>query len=139
MEDFGYLFEQVILFATGLDLATCWIGLTVARGPLEDKIRLLSQETIPAVTPLGYPATRPALFDTVTRASLDATQRKPWKDLFFDGHFGVPLEKKAAGAYEVPLEMVRLGPSATNKQPWRIVRNNGPFISSCNALQGTPK
>lgn len=56
MEDFGYLFEQIILYATRLDLSTCWIGLTVDRGPLSEQIGLRPDETIPAVTPLGYPA-----------------------------------------------------------------------------------
>ncbi|MGD8242992.1 MAG: nitroreductase family protein [Desulfobacterales bacterium] len=127
MEDFGYLFEQLVLLATDLDLGTCWIGVTVARGPLQDKIRLQPRETIPAVSPLGYSARRRALTDTLTRASLGATRRKPWSALFFDGELGSPLEKQAAGAYEIPLEMVRRGPSATNKQPWRIVRDDGAF------------
>ena len=45
MEDFGYLFEQIILFATELNLGTCWIGLTVARGPLADRVSLKPEET----------------------------------------------------------------------------------------------
>ena len=28
----------------------------------------------------------------------------------------------AAGRYALPLEMIRLGPSASNRQPWRIVK-----------------
>ena len=47
--------------------------------------------------------------------------------MFFDGELGVPLDKQAAGDYAIPLEMVRQGPSATNKQPWRVVRQNGAF------------
>jgi len=127
MEDFGYLFEQIILFATELDLATCWIGVTVARGPLENKIHILPNETIPAVSPLGYPVKRRDLHDTATRASVGAAKRRPWKDLFFNGDFEVPLDEQTAGPYSVPLEMIRLAPSATNKQPWRIVRKNGAF------------
>ena len=45
-----------------------------------------------------------------------------WERLFFDGAFGVPLKRNAAGAFATVLEMVRIGPSASNKQPWRIVR-----------------
>jgi len=26
LEDFGYLMEEAILFATGLGLGTCWLG-----------------------------------------------------------------------------------------------------------------
>ncbi len=127
MEDFGFLFEKIILFATELDIATCWIGLTFARGPLADKVNLQSQETIPAVTPLGYSAKRRSIFDAVTRTTLGSAKRKPWQDLFFDKSWNTPLEKESAGDYERPLEMLRLAPSATNKQPWRIVKDNGTY------------
>lgn len=127
MEDFGFLFEQIILFATKLGIATCWIGLTFARGPLADKVNLQPQETIPAVTPLGYAAKRRSIFDAVTRTTLGSAKRKPWKDLFFDKSWNTPLEKASAGDYEHPLKMLRLAPSATNKQPWRIVKDNGTY------------
>lgn len=32
-----------------------------------------------------------------------------------------PLNQAASGIWNLPLEMVRLAPSATNKQPWRAV------------------
>ncbi len=127
MEDFGYLFETIILGATDLDLATCWIGLTIARGPLADELRLSPEETIPAVAALGYPARRRSVVETLTRSSLRASKRKPWKTMFFDGDWGLPLQKSTAGPYEIPLEMVRRAPSSTNKQPWRIVRDDGAF------------
>lgn len=41
---------------------------------------------------------------------------------FFQDSFASPLAREAAGPYTGPLEMVRLGPSASNKQPWRILR-----------------
>jgi hypothetical protein len=123
MEDFGYLFEQIILFATELDLATCWIGLTISRGLLADKINLTPQETIPCVTPLGYSAKRRSISDAVTHTTLRSSKRKPWKDIFFNGRWDSPLDKQIAGSYELPLEMLRLAPSATNRQPWRIVKD----------------
>jgi hypothetical protein len=42
--------------------------------------------------------------------------------LFFANTFGSPLTIETAGAYSQPLEMVCWAPSASNKQPWRIVR-----------------
>ncbi len=65
-----------------------------------------------------------------------SNQRLPWEALFFDARWGVPLSPEAAGAYAEALEMVRLGPSASNKQPWRIVRegNHWHFY-----LQRTPR
>jgi hypothetical protein len=47
----------------------------------------------------------------------------PSERLFFDGRFGAALSSQTAGAYAVPVEMVRLGPSASNRQPWRIIKD----------------
>lgn len=127
LEDYGYLFEKIILFATDLGLANCWIGLTIAREPLAEKINLQPDESIPTVSPLGYPAKRRSLVDKLTRSSLGAARRKPWQALFFNESWDRPLEKAAVGDYGIPLEMVRLAPSSTNKQPWRIVRSRGAF------------
>ncbi len=44
------------------------------------------------------------------------------EQLFFTDTFDSPLTSETAGAYAQPLEMVRWAPSASNKQPWRIVR-----------------
>ena len=38
-----------------------------------------------------------------------------------------PLPKEEAGSLAFPLEMVRLAPSASNKQPWRILLKDGDF------------
>ena len=54
---------------------------------------------------------------------MGATKRKPWEDIFFNNGWDTPLDKQTAGDYEIPLEMLRLAPSATNKQPWRIVKD----------------
>ena len=35
--------------------------------------------------------------------------------------FAEPLTEEEAGDYQFPLEMLRLAPSAVNKQPWRVV------------------
>ena len=54
-------------------------------------------------------------------------QRKPWKELFFDGDFSKPLTSEAAEESSRPLEMIRLAPSASNKQPWRVIRKENVF------------
>lgn len=127
MEDFGYTFEQVILKATDLGLATCWMGLTFSREVFAEKISLASNEIIPIVSPLGYPSNRRSLVDNVTRFASGSAKRKPWEQLFFQGNWDKSLKKSTAEAYAAPLEMVRLAPSATNKQPWRILRQDGVF------------
>jgi len=55
------------------------------------------------------------------RKGVKADWRMPFEELFFDGTWEKPLTAEQAGALAYPLEMVRLGPSAVNKQPWRAV------------------
>jgi len=47
--------------------------------------------------------------------------------MFFDGSFSRPLSAIAAGKFAQVLDMVRLAPSASNRQPWRIVRDGNAF------------
>ncbi|MFN2182467.1 MAG: nitroreductase family protein, partial [Anaerolineae bacterium] len=61
------------------------------------------------------------------RRSAGSDRRLPWDRLFFRNSFDTPLTQDEAGAYAVPLEMVRLGPSASNKQPWRVVKMGGSW------------
>jgi hypothetical protein len=55
------------------------------------------------------------------RKGVKADVRNPFETLFFDGSFDTPLSEEKAGDLRIPLEMVRLAPSAVNKQPWRVV------------------
>ncbi|MDZ7838930.1 MAG: hypothetical protein U5N58_13880 [Actinomycetota bacterium] len=48
--------------------------------------------------------------------------RKPWDRLFFDGNYLNQLKAADSGVYEDPLEMVRIAPSASNLQPWRVIK-----------------
>lgn len=122
MEDFGYLMERAILEATALGLGTCWLGGTFSRSRFAELIGLQAGESLPAVASVGYAAGRPRLQDVLVRRMAGADRRLPWSTLFFDGEWGVPMTPQSAGVYAKPLEMVRLGPSASNRQPWRILR-----------------
>ena len=127
LEDFGYLMECIILYATDLDLGTCWLGGSFARSRFAKKISVKRNEIIPAVTAVGYIAPNPRRLDAYIRQEARADQRRPWEWLFFDGEFNKPLKQDSAGKYAVPLEMVRLGPSASNRQPWRIIKSGDNF------------
>jgi nitroreductase len=121
-EHYGYLFEQIILKATELNLGTCWLGGTIDRKKVADAIDLKENEIIPAVTPLGYVESRRFMGKAV-RWLIKSKKRKDWKELFFlriEKRIK-SLDKDDAGKFEMPLEMVRLGPSAKNRQTWRII------------------
>ena len=119
--EFGYTFQKLILFATALGLGTCWIGGTFNRKSFSRELELAEGEIIPCITPLGYAREKQRLLDTTMRFVVKADNKKPWQELFCDGEFSIRLTPEAAGKLAVPIEMVRIGPSASNKQPWRLV------------------
>lgn len=123
----GYAFEQLILFVTSLGLGTCWMGGTFRRSEFAKAMEVQGDDLFPAISPFGYAAQKKSLSDSLVRYIAKGNQRKPWEVLFFDGDFNTPLSRLEAGDYELPLEMVRLAPSASNKQPWRIVRQENAY------------
>lgn len=127
LEALGYEFEKLILYITSLGLGTCWLGGTFDRSEFLKALRLNEDEILPAISPVGYPAKEKSIADSFVRFIAKGDSRKAWVDLFFDKDFKSPLSHSAAGGYSEALEMVRLAPSASNKQPWRIVRDNNAF------------
>jgi hypothetical protein len=120
LEYFGYIMEKIILFLTDLELATCWVGGTLRRNNFADQITLNKDEFIPAITPVGYPAEKRSKIEKFTKFAVRG--KKDWKLLFFEGNFRTPLPYEKTGQYQIPLEMVRLSPSAGNNQPVRIIK-----------------
>ncbi len=121
MEDFGYVMERAVLYATALGLGTVWLGGTFTKSRFATAVALREGEILPAVIATGYAAARPRGLDALIRRGAGADRRLAWEELFFAGSFGQPLAREAAGGYAMVLEMVRQGPSASNKQPWRIL------------------
>ena len=122
MEDYGYCMEKNILAATHLGLGTCWLGGTFNRSVSASKINKREDEVVPAITPVGYPQDRKSMMDSAVRFIAKSNTRKAWEELFFLGGTKSFLSRNMAGAYELPLECVRMGPSASNRQPWRVVK-----------------
>ncbi|MCX7774346.1 MAG: nitroreductase family protein [Clostridia bacterium] len=123
MEDFGYCMEKAVLFATSLGLGTVWLGGSLNRGVFAEKMNATENEVIPAITPVGYAAEKRGLMDRMLRTMSGGKNRKPFSELFFNGDLSVPLDQAAAGKYFDVLEAVRWSPSASNKQPWRIIKD----------------
>ena len=122
LEDYGYAMEELVLLATDLGLGTCWLGGFFTRSSFARAISAGTAERVPAVAALGVMPDPQAARNGVIRRRVGGDKRLPWASLFSRERFGVPLTPDAAGPFSIPLEMVRLGPSASNKQPWRIVR-----------------
>ena len=120
--DFGYVFEKIILFLTDMELGTCWLGGTFNKKGFSQRLGPGRDEIIPAVSPVGIVFKKRGLRDSLIRKLAGSKYRKSWNRLFFEENFSDPLSEVDPGPYREPLEMVRLAPSASNLQPWRIVK-----------------
>lgn len=123
----GYIFEQAILYCTKLELGTCWLGATFKQSDFLSQIQLKDGERLSIISPIGYKREKRRLLDSIIRAGAGSDNRKPFESLFFNDNFENPLSRNEAKKYSTPLEMVRLAPSASNKQPWRIVEQDNHF------------
>jgi len=124
---YGFAFETFVLYAASLGVGTVWIAGTMDRPAFERAMALTDGEFLPAITPLGYAAKRRTLRDAAMRRAIRADTRQPFESLFFEESFGRPLTAERAGDCREALELVRLAPSAVNKQPWRIVKQGEAF------------
>lgn len=124
---FGYSFEHLVLFAWSLGVGTVWIGGTMKRPVFEAALGLAPDEMMPCMSPLGYPAARRSVKEVMMRRGVHADDRKPGTELFFNGDLQTPLTVPADPAAAAALEMVRLAPSAVNKQPWRVILKDGAW------------
>jgi hypothetical protein len=121
LEDYGFALESLVLLATELGLGTCWLGGSFRRGSFARRIELAPGETLPAVVSSGVIASLEDDWNGTLRRLVSGKRRRAWEELFFDGKLGTPLLRERAGSFARPLEKVRLAPSASNRQPWRVV------------------
>lgn len=120
-EAFGYSFEMFILYAQSLEIGTVWVGGTMDREAFERAMALADGELMPCMTPLGYPAKKMSIRESMMRKGIKADSRMNFDELFFKNDFDTPMTEDMAGKLYFPLEMIRLAPSAVNKQPWRLI------------------
>lgn len=125
-EAYGFAFEKMVLYAWSLGIGTTWIAASMKRDVFEKAAGTKAGEMMYCISPLGYPAQEMVESERKTRVRLHADERKPGSELFFDKNFSTPLSDLDADTLSA-LEAVRLAPSATNAQPWRIVKNGNSF------------
>ena len=118
----GFLFEEFVLAATSLGINTCWLGGTFTRSRFAEQIDLKDDELIPYISPIGIAADKKRWFDRTLRSLAKADSRLDASLLFFQGDLQHPLDLASIGDYAQALQMVRIAPSASNKQPWRVVK-----------------
>lgn len=125
LEALGYELEATILHLAHLGLGSCWLGGTFKRKDFAKAMDIGEDMLFPVITPYGYAAPKMHLTETLMRKMIRADHRKSWDQLFYSHDFQSPLTREEAGDLVFPLEMLRLGPSASNKQPWRVLFKGG--------------
>ena len=120
-EAFGYEFEDIVLFLTSKNIGTTWIAGTMNRDKFHEAVALKEDEVMPCVSPIGYPAAKMSIRESLMRKGVGADKRLDFDDLFFLENFDTPLTSELKEKYKDIFELVRLAPSAVNRQPWRLV------------------
>jgi nitroreductase len=116
--DCGYVVERMALYLAQNGLGTCWLGGTFHRAKLVEKVSLLPDEIIPIILPVGYGEKKRSLSDKMIRSLAKGDSRLAFDELFFYENF---MQKITNPDLRGKFELVRLAPSASNKQPWRIL------------------
>ena len=109
----GYEFENLILFATHRGLGTVWLAATFNRDGFASAMGIPKDELFLAISPVGYPAAKRSLTETLMRSAMKSSSRKVWKELFYQADFRTPLTEELAGDYAL-----------------------GSFSQKCSALAG---
>lgn len=124
-EDFGYSAEGLILEATRLGLGTCWIGGLFDRTKAAEATGGGAGFLVPAIIATGYPAETRSIADRLIASVSSERGRKDPALLFFDAATGGACTMDSGNPWTEVLEALRLAPSASNKQPWRVFVETG--------------
>lgn len=134
--DFGYIFEHIILELTERGYSTCWLGGTFRRKHYRKK--LAKNQLIPAISPVGHRAKKRARIDRIIRSAAQSQNRLDDSKTFFRYDTLEPYGDEGNIIIKQSLCLVRRGPSASNRQPWRIFVDNNTvhFYIERNKLYG---
>lgn len=136
LEDYGFVLEKVILHITDMGLGTCWLGGLFTRSSFSKIFDMTEGEIIPAIVPLGKMADPERTKKSLIRRLAGSSKRKPIHEIFFSNSFHTPITTEDAGIFTPLLEMVQWAPSASNKQPWRIIKKGDLWHFFLNRTKG---
>jgi len=125
----GYIGEGIILEATALGLATCWVGGFFRPEGVRSQIDIREGEKVLSVTPVGYAPPEKTRQEKIMSGLVRSRLRKPLAKLV-GGEMPTPWMEKA-------LEAARLAPSAQNRQPWRFRIEKGAVVIAADKSSST--
>lgn len=127
-EKTGFTGEGIILEATALGLATCWVAGFFRPEVAAEVAEINVNEKVLAVSPVGYAIENWTLEEKIMSGFGRSHRRKPLNELITGFH-----ENMLNESIKTILESARLAPSAVNRQPWRFkIETDGITISTDN-------
>lgn len=118
---YGYSFEKACLYALHLGLGTVILAASLSRANFEKAMDLGEGEVMPVASPVGYPAEKMSIRESLMRKGIKADERLDFEKIFFVDTMGHSLTREYSGVFAEAFEMMRWAPSATNRQPWRVL------------------
>jgi hypothetical protein len=120
----AYILEQVILKAVELNIGSCWLLVEKDADGLKRDLEIDVQKELVAMIALGYPKMH------VHYTDRGESSRISMHDFIFKDEWGKTIcyeELKTMGTGKA-LHNLRLAPSWTNLQPWRLIIHNDQVI-----------
>lgn len=124
----GYGIQRVLIDMLSGGVAACWVGGTFRKSAFSSVAKFSAGIGIVAVIPVGVPAERPGIVSRMTRLLGHSSSRKPFASLF---------EAADTSRFKIPLEMMRIAPSALNRQPWTSVATDTRVAFGCKDMSPT--
>lgn len=122
----GYMIQALVCYLTSIGLGTCWLGGTYNQENFAKVCNLSENEKIRIVISLGYPSKKRSIISYAMNRK-GKRIRQDYSKLFFENSLDNPIESIDGMKYCVPLEMLRIAPSAVNNQPWALVKEGNNF------------
>ena len=88
-------------------------------------MELKEDEKLAIVSPVGVEGGKKSILARMFGSN--TFKRKEFTEIFFNENFDTALIPEDCKEYAEVLEMVRIAPSAMNKQPWRILKEGNDY------------
>lgn len=124
--ELGFVFEKIIIYLTSLNIGTCWLGGTFKRSEFLKAMELNEEERLLVMTPIGFVEKKMSLKEKSMRTIAQSDRRKDFDEIFFNENLE-PLDLYNLKDFKEALDMIKIGPSASNKQPWRVIKVDNNF------------
>ena len=117
----GYMLEKLTIFLESININSVYMASTFDRNKFEKLINLKDGEVMPLIMPIGYKANMLNKKDRAIRRVLHSDTRLDIKDFSYDKDLN-PF--KPINYLSDILDTIKWSPSATNRQPIKLVIND---------------